>query len=264
MNYRVDRRAFTLVELLVVVAIIAILVALLMPALADAKRHAMDVRCLAQERGIGMAEQLYVTDNTDSEAPSVWNPYQGNGTNEQDLEQLMTPYCINSTSTASGQVDVSSTKKIFQCPSVIYPSPVQQYPNTYGCNTDIHVLQVSPTNNVPVLRRQTQILRPQELVCVADSSLQSGAETCTGTLYYTYLTWDNPQAFPPNGLYDTFGPIASQGDGDVAYEFTPGPYLVCYRHGTDRKVAANVVYEDVHGETVAHKVLQYKNFAISY
>ena len=57
------KRAFTLVELLVVISIIALLLAVLMPALQKARRQGQDVVCKSQIRQLGLATMLYAQDN---------------------------------------------------------------------------------------------------------------------------------------------------------------------------------------------------------
>ena len=60
---RRNRDGFSLVELLVVIAILGILAALLLPTFATAKARAQRIQCGSNVRQLGMAMQLFVSDN---------------------------------------------------------------------------------------------------------------------------------------------------------------------------------------------------------
>ena len=64
-------RAFTLVELLVVVAIVATLASLLLPALAGARSAAQEAACASNVRQLALANDLYALDHAERYAPAA-------------------------------------------------------------------------------------------------------------------------------------------------------------------------------------------------
>lgn len=80
---------FTLVELLVVLAIIAVLAGLLLPALAAGRKRSYSARCLSNLHQIGIANALYASDFADGLAFSGrTHPYMS----LVDIWQLLAPY----------------------------------------------------------------------------------------------------------------------------------------------------------------------------
>ncbi|RMG23094.1 MAG: prepilin-type N-terminal cleavage/methylation domain-containing protein [Armatimonadetes bacterium] len=72
------QKAFTLVELLVVIAIIAITAAILFPVFVQAKHAAKQTACLSNQKQLGMAMMMYLTDHDDTWFPAFTaSPLEG-------------------------------------------------------------------------------------------------------------------------------------------------------------------------------------------
>ena len=68
-------RAFTLMELLVAIALVGVLFTLLGPVLVKAKAKAQELHCLNNTRNLGVAHSLYASDHNDHLAPhAVFRP----------------------------------------------------------------------------------------------------------------------------------------------------------------------------------------------
>jgi prepilin-type N-terminal cleavage/methylation domain-containing protein/prepilin-type processing-associated H-X9-DG protein len=90
--------AFTLVELLVVMAIIALLAGLGMPAYQHAVATAQSTKCASNLRGIGVAVTEAATDNN-NEYPAIQQsggPVYPPSANAKDLYDTLSPYGLSS------------------------------------------------------------------------------------------------------------------------------------------------------------------------
>ena len=106
-------RAFTLIELLIVIGIVAALAGLLFPAVAKARASAAHARCAAQLHDIGQMLQMYFGENGNTlpkvnMMPSLQPPLNG----YPSLVELLAPYHQGAT-------------RVFDCPAdqITLPAP---------------------------------------------------------------------------------------------------------------------------------------------
>ena len=112
-------RAFTLIELLIVIGIIGALAGLLVPAVARARAGATRARCAAQLHGIGHMLQMYFGENHNTlpklnMMPSLRPPLNSC----PSLAQLLAPYAQGGTG-------------VFQCPADQITQPVRDAPGGF-------------------------------------------------------------------------------------------------------------------------------------
>jgi len=139
--------AFTLVELLVVLAIIALMTSLLLPSAQTMMLKARSQQCAAHLRSIGVAVTQAASDNNneypeiDQAAAPVYPP----GSGATNLVGALAPYGIT-TNTTQCPVDMSST-----------PSSFKQYGSSYEWNpifdddtTTTPILYLNANVKIPV------------------------------------------------------------------------------------------------------------------
>ena len=146
------KKAFTLVELLVVIGIIALLVAILLPALNKARRQAATIKCASNMRQIALAMLTYINDNGGRFPPALINAGQASAPYLDGwfwaAELVHQKYIQAPNLIFSGlNVLASDQSNVFQCPEGLTPTdksisadngvPNPNWPtnpqNNYGC-----------------------------------------------------------------------------------------------------------------------------------
>jgi prepilin-type N-terminal cleavage/methylation domain-containing protein len=132
-------KGFTLIEILVVIAIIALLASLLLPSLSRSREYAKEVACMNNLRQAAIAFNGYMVDNK-SQMPFTTSPGTGSPGYFRFLDDMTPAYA-----------SAGRSAKIFKCPSSKSPpmsyERLASFKTDYLCGGDIADIELKSLKN---------------------------------------------------------------------------------------------------------------------
>jgi len=223
-----QKRNFTLLELLIVVAIIAILTGMVLPALHSAREKARAIGCVNNQKQINTFILSYFGDNNDF-FPGKLDRYSG----KKLSGYLWSYYSSKSMGTSWGEERCTKTDnpldipfKPFMCPG--YPGFGKiQTPDSNGWRfwsayaSNVYIIDDTSISNGATYRRINQVPHPSQAEILMD---YYGKENCNTTHNHSagdsYVSANFPHALRRNVLFID-GHVSAMGYGVIPTSSSP-------------------------------------------
>lgn len=213
-----DSWSFTLVELLVVVAVIGILVGLSLPAMNYAVAHAKNIKCTSNLREIFVATQSYASDNEGSIVPVYIKDAYANSTNL--WTGLLAPYM--------GRTSGANFASASELPACVCPLHPLRF--GYGYNySGLSYPWRSPSDwpPLPLFLVMANVKNPSQTVFFCDSKYSGPSDEgfYSWRAYVRPATWGASADFPPRYEHPGKTCNALWVDGHISAEKENGPWV---------------------------------------
>ncbi len=180
-------KAFTLVELLVVIGIIAVLIAILLPSLNKAREAAVAAQCASNLRQMILGQHLYADDNQDH-FTNYWSP-----TWQVYYNKKLEPYLMRLMDKDHQDFNARNTSELANCPA----SEARLYQPDDGFKMSTYALTSAMVHRKWLYRRSA-VKRSSEIILMGDAKVTQLDYMFTSDKYRIISATS-----PTNGVWQT-------------------------------------------------------------